>query len=192
MKKVYCTNCDIKRDYVIKLEEQTFTIRKEKVNAVIKACYCKKCGEPVTVDSIFEENMRTFYDAYRKKKGLLTSKEIKAIRKKRNLSQSDVAELIGCGQKTITRYETGYIQDEIFDRFLRLIDDDLSFLIIQQKFGKWENDNSFLLSVLSSYFCVEKTFYECDTNEINKVISSHPGSVNSTPQIYRKEMIYNV
>lgn len=171
MSKVYCANCNGERDFDIKFVKETFTVRGEKVEVIVKECYCMECGESVTVDSILNENMKNVYNAYKKKKGLLTSEEIKAIRKKRGLSQTDVARLIGCGEKTITRYESGYIQDDAFDRFLRLIDDDISYFVIEQKFG-WSDleikDNLFsLFNKTFNYLNVNSISYKCDNEKNN-------------------------
>ena len=62
------------------------------------------------------------YDEYKKRVGLLTSKEIIAIRKKLNLTQEGLARIMGCGLKTITRYENGAIQDKVFDNFIRCLE----------------------------------------------------------------------
>ena len=50
-------------------------------------------------------NLINSLDAYRIKKDLLTSKEIKDIRKKYDLTQSELAYLLNLGEVTITRYE---------------------------------------------------------------------------------------
>lgn len=59
-------------------------------------------------------------DAYREMEGLLTSEEIKQIRKKYDLTQKDLANLLGWGEITVTRYESKLVQDETYDSILRL------------------------------------------------------------------------
>ena len=58
-------------------------------------------------------------NAYRIKHGLLTSDEIKEIRKKYGLTQKELSNLIGAGNITVSRYETSHIQDEIYDTALK-------------------------------------------------------------------------
>ena len=60
-------------------------------------------------------------NAYRKAHHLLTSTEIIDIRKKYDLSQKELARMLGWGDVTISRYETKYIQDETHDNLLRMI-----------------------------------------------------------------------
>lgn len=40
--------------------------------------------------------------------GLLAGADIKALRKKLNLSQSQLSDLIGCGKKSVSRWENGH------------------------------------------------------------------------------------
>lgn len=70
---------------------------------------------------LLDENLLRARDAYRQKKGLLTSKEIVDIRNYYNLTQVDFSALLGWGDVTITRYETKTIQDETYDNIMRLV-----------------------------------------------------------------------
>lgn len=133
--KGYCVNCDKNVEVVSKNKPMSFTVRGQKIQVMIQECFCEICHEPVSIEEVENQNMLLVYDTYRRQNGLLTSSEIKAIRLKRGLSQTAIAKLIGCGAKTVTRYETGYIQDQIFDRFLRLIDNDEPYQIILKQFG---------------------------------------------------------
>lgn len=69
------------------------------------------------------ENLLNARNAYRIKKGLLTSYGIVEIRERYGLSQVDLARLLGWGEATISRYESKAIQDEAYDTMLRLIKD---------------------------------------------------------------------
>lgn len=70
---------------------------------------------------LMDENLLRARDAYRVKKGLLTSKEIAAIRNYYGLTQSDLAALLGWGEVTVTRYESKAIQDQTYDEILRIV-----------------------------------------------------------------------
>ena len=72
---------------------------------------------------LMDTNLLNARDAYRKQKNLLTSQEIKAIRKKYGITQLEMAQLLGLGEVTITRYETKQIQDEAHDKIMKLIDE---------------------------------------------------------------------
>jgi putative zinc finger/helix-turn-helix YgiT family protein len=85
---------------------------------------CPKCGEIVLR---FQEAKRLHEDAseiYRRKHGLLSADEIRAIRERFNLNQADLARLLRLGANTVSRWESGRnVQTAAMDVLLRLIRD---------------------------------------------------------------------
>lgn len=71
--------------------------------------------------NMWNESLLNRIDAYRKKNNLLTSFEIKEIRSKYKITQSELSFLLGLGEVTITRYETKQIQEVSNDNLLREI-----------------------------------------------------------------------
>ena len=124
MKKLlpFCEQCDEDVDYDTYEVELSCKVRGIDIEYSFICCKCKKCGGPVYPVLISRENDIRRFDAYKRKVGLLTTKEIINIRKRNHLTQTQLAERIGCGKKTIARYENGAIQDRIFDNMIRLID----------------------------------------------------------------------
>jgi len=120
MKKVYCGYCDQNVDYVITSQEIKTKVLGVEVEVKVKEARCKICGEVVNVKQITKSNEIAVYDEYKKKVGLLTSGEIKEIRGKYNLSQTDFGKILGCGEKTIVRFENGGIQSKSMDKLIRL------------------------------------------------------------------------
>ena len=70
---------------------------------------------------IMDENLLRARDAYRQKKGLLTSNEIADIRSYYGLTQSDFSALLGWGEVTVTRYESKTIQDETYNNIMSMV-----------------------------------------------------------------------
>lgn len=70
---------------------------------------------------LMDENLLRARDAYRQKKGLLTSRDIADIRNYYGLTQSDLSALLGWGEVTVTRYESKTIQDETYDNIMRMV-----------------------------------------------------------------------
>ncbi|MCR5669445.1 MAG: hypothetical protein K6G10_00420 [Butyrivibrio sp.] len=87
-----------------------------------ESLYCSEADEYFENEEQISENNRRLKDAYRKKMGLLTSEEIKGIRKKYDISQKDLCLVLGWGAKTITRYESHQVQDRAHDTILRNVD----------------------------------------------------------------------
>lgn len=82
---------------------------------------CSQCGEkliPHALDQALDNSVR-------KRRGLLTPAEIKRVRERTGLSQEAMAQLLGVGEKTYTRWETGKsIQNKANDTLIRLVDQD--------------------------------------------------------------------
>ena len=76
-----------------------------------------------------DQNLLNARNAYRKMKGLLTSDEIVEIRKNYGMTQSEFSALLGWGDVTITRYETKLIQDETYDKLIRMVGENPKFAL---------------------------------------------------------------
>ena len=85
---------------------------------------CPKCHEVVLR---FQEARRLHEDAieiYRRKRGLLSTEQIRAIRKQFGLTQGALARLLRLGANTVSRWESGRnVQTAAMDILLRLIRD---------------------------------------------------------------------
>lgn len=85
---------------------------------------CPTCGEIVLR---FEDARRLSADAieiYRKRRGLLSADEIRAIRERHRLTQAAFARLLRLGPNTLSRWESGRnAQTEAMDTLLRVIRD---------------------------------------------------------------------
>lgn len=71
--------------------------------------------------SIDDEADRQISEAFRREARLLSPEEIRRGREKLGLTQKQFASLLGVGEATVSRWETGaQIQQRAMDRFLRL------------------------------------------------------------------------
>jgi len=85
-----------------------------------KSYICPKCGLEAGTTETTGALQLAIADAYRVKKGLLTSDEIKELRQVRNLTQRQLAEMMNIGIASIKRWETGAVQSESMDHALRM------------------------------------------------------------------------
>ncbi|MDD4204328.1 MAG: type II toxin-antitoxin system MqsA family antitoxin [Acholeplasmataceae bacterium] len=144
MRKQYCHNCQ--REHTIKevKEFREYTIKGTKVSGEITILRCENCGEEIYNKENEINNDRILFDDYKRKNNLLTSQEIKAMRENYGLSQSILAKLLGFGEKTITRYENGAIQDKTHDLLMRLASVESNFLQLwetnKNNFSSYENN----------------------------------------------------
>lgn len=126
----YCCECQSMCKTTIIDKRQTFTIKGREITLTAPVRVCTTCGEEILDEEMDMATLRRFYNEYRKLENLLLPDEIRAIRQKYKLSQSSFAKLLGFGEKTITRYENGAIQDVCHDNMIRLMASVDSFSLI--------------------------------------------------------------
>ncbi|MDD4184419.1 MAG: type II toxin-antitoxin system MqsA family antitoxin [Candidatus Izemoplasmatales bacterium] len=139
--KLYCEKCGRVEEYQVKAINQTFDVRGIQVDASINVSVCNVCGSEVFNRELEIQNDILVFDGYKEKKGLLTSKQIKYLREMYGLSQSAFARLLGFGEKTITRYENGSIQDDAHDNILRLMFSEENFFLLWRRIRKDMSDS---------------------------------------------------
>ncbi len=166
-----CPLCDKTHEVEEKKRVACITIKGEEVSYEEHFYFCANADEDENefeTGSMTNKNLLNARNAYRVKKGLLTSDEIIAIRESYGLSQVDLAKMLGWGEATIARYESKAIQDEAYDTMLRLVKDNplqaLEFLKKNQdKFSviKRHEIRAKIVEKLDSYgkeFLTRKTF----------------------------------
>ena len=85
---------------------------------------CPKCDEVVLRFSDARRLQEDAIAVFRKKHGLLSADEIRAIRQRFGLTQGELARLLHLGANTISRWESGRnVQTEAMEMLLRLLRD---------------------------------------------------------------------
>lgn len=121
-----CPLCDKEHEVEERKRMSSITIKCEKVEYEESYYLCKNSDEDeneFVTAKMNDTNLMNARNAYRIKKGLLTSEEIVKIREQYGLSQSDLSNLLGWGEVTISRYESKAIQDEVYDTILKNVRD---------------------------------------------------------------------
>ena len=118
--------------------------------------YCDMAEELYMDETQMRENDILMKDAYRKEQGLLTSKDIIAIRAKYRISQNDLCVLLGWGGKTITRYESHQVQDKAHDTILKKLDKDPEWFLNLLESVK----NNLTIESYKKYFDAATILYE--------------------------------
>ena len=90
------------------------------ISGNVEADVCGKCGFQVLSNGQSSAYGIVIAEAYRERHGLLTSKELKTIRKRLSMSQRDFAAFLGVGIASVKRWEAVLIQDEAMDKLIRL------------------------------------------------------------------------
>ncbi|MFM8474490.1 MAG: type II TA system antitoxin MqsA family protein [Planctomycetaceae bacterium] len=80
---------------------------------------CSSCGEEIIPDDLSKLIERTRYQRL----GLLSPEQIKQVRARTGLSAVEMAQIIGAGDKSYTRWENGKsLQSKATDTLIRLVD----------------------------------------------------------------------
>ena len=139
---MFCSICEENHDVSLIEEERETMVKGEKIKYKELYYKCDKYRDNNIFMSgeLWNINLINSLDAYRIKKDLLTSKEIKDIRKKYDLTQSELAYLLNLGEVTITRYETKQIQDASVDNMLRELNDNplLALKLLEKNKNKFK------------------------------------------------------
>lgn len=96
-------------------------VKGELIELDIDAGLCDECAHNPA--KLTRELRRLFNDAYRAKHGLVTTYEIRKKRTDFGLNQRDFARLIGLGEITVARYESGFIPSKANSLRIRQLND---------------------------------------------------------------------
>lgn len=123
MDKVLCSECMQLTDYELMPKRETFEIRGEQVTVDTQVAICRACGEEIGIAEVDDVTFSAAYNVYRARHDLLQPEQIRAIRSKYGLGQKAFARLLGWGEVTLARYESGSLQSLSHDQSLRLAED---------------------------------------------------------------------
>ena len=172
----YCYGCNTTVETKIIEKEQTLNVKGKEITLRIKVRVCATCGEEILDEELDAKTLDMFYKQYRILENLLSPEEIKSIRQKYNLSQASFAKFLGFGEKTITRYENGAIQDICHDNLIRLMNSMDTFVLLwkERKNCLSAKEQAYIDSIIRTY---NKTII-CSTYNYNSIYYS------SLPNMY--------
>jgi putative zinc finger/helix-turn-helix YgiT family protein len=123
VQEVFCPQCKAQREPNVDRRDEVITVKGEPIEIQASVAACAECGEDLFVAELEEHNLRRAFDIYRRRHDLLTATQIRELREYYGLSQRALAQLLGWGDVTVSRYENGAIQTRGHDQFLRLLRD---------------------------------------------------------------------
>lgn len=121
MKQEFCMTCNDIITPVLSTRKEMHNFKGEEFTIDAKVASCPVCGDEFITPESHDVNLSVLQTAYRKKHDLLTTAEIKAIREQYGITQVGFALVLGLGEKTINRYENGYVPDEGLNNLIKLI-----------------------------------------------------------------------
>ncbi len=128
-----CEKCGSKKNEIVVKKERLNVRGKEiEIEAKLRVCIC---GNELFDEQLEEDNLMRAYDLFRKEYQLLSPQEIRVLREKYELPQRTLGKILGWGEVTIHRYETGALPDASHHKMLRLLDNPevMKKLLIESK-----------------------------------------------------------
>ena len=144
---------------------------------------CDYCNEifynPDDLDN-YEIQLEKALEKERKNENLLTAKEIKAIRKKYNLTQLQLELLLKIGPKNVAKWETYKSnQSKTIDKLLRNMNDDYCFFLKMlnnveiKDFNNIINEHSFYLENISILELISKFYPDINIKNVSRDFISY-------------------
>jgi putative zinc finger/helix-turn-helix YgiT family protein len=115
-----CPYCEKETSLTSVENVENFNVRGEIIPVMVKYLRCDECGGEFRDPKSRDDPLDEAYSEYRRRKNLVQPEEIKAFRRKYDLTQKELSDLLGIGIATLSRYENGALQDEAHDSILRL------------------------------------------------------------------------
>jgi len=137
-KKGYCPKCDTDRELKRLRTREKVTVRGEKIEVEVFYSRCLTCGEEFEGPEDTHDEVAEAYRQYRAKMDFMQPEDIKALREEYGLTQGELAQILGFGAVTLSRYETGALQTAANDRMLQMARDPRAFWSILNRLGHRE------------------------------------------------------
>lgn len=115
-----CPSCEQVRDLARIEMTDEIEVRGEFIPVDVAFMRCPQCDAEFRDPSSSADPLDTAYREYRRRHDMVQPEALRALRAKYDLTQKELADLLGWGVATISRYENGALQDAAHDRMLRL------------------------------------------------------------------------
>jgi putative zinc finger/helix-turn-helix YgiT family protein len=123
MELTFCPDCMAMREYDVVDRHETYPVRGEDVAIDARVAVCRVCANDISMPELDDAALQAAFSVYRARHDLLQPNRIRAIRSKYGLGQKAFARLLGWGDVTLARYESGSLQSESHDSTLRLAEE---------------------------------------------------------------------
>jgi putative zinc finger/helix-turn-helix YgiT family protein len=156
-----CPNCEKETELEVIKSKEEVEVRGELIKVEVEYYKCKVCGSEFQDPNSTDDPLDRVYAEYRRIHGMIQPEKIKEFRRKYDLTQQELSNLLGWGGATLSRYENGALQDEAHDTILKLITEPRNFLqvILDKPNALSEDKRMKLISLLrESADGLEKSF----------------------------------
>ena len=126
-KMAFCEKCGEERPYRISSVPMVGRLKDEVYSYTGQEARCQTCGERMKVPETEEANLRSLYELYREKKGIISLEHIQAIPVRYAIGKRPLSKLLGWGELTFTRYYEGYLPSRQYSEVLKRLYEEPSY-----------------------------------------------------------------
>ena len=130
MKSLECFECGELVEPRIEQRTEVLPVRGEDTEVLARVAVCPECGEDLSCEELDEATLVAAFNLYRQHHGLMSPEEMRALRGRYGLGVRPFALLLGWGEITLHRYETGSLQDAAHEAILRLAEDPANIRVL--------------------------------------------------------------
>jgi len=117
--------CDLCEEGTLEQKQGVNTVTYKSITRELSTdyCECDTCGVEMTLPQQTRDNKRRMVAFKKEVDGLLTGAEVKALRQRLSLKQSEAAKVFGGGVVAFSKYESDDVtQSEAMDKLMRVAD----------------------------------------------------------------------
>ncbi len=153
---------------------ENFEVRGENIPVEFSILRCPQCQNEFEDLKSNADPYALAYEEYRNRKGMVHPNQIKEFRKKYDLTQKELSNLLGLGEITLSRYENGALQDEAHDRLLKFIFEPSNlYFVIQEKEDAIPDNKKHVLLPRLRYETDIESFLRFYTNQKSDIFSGN-------------------
>lgn len=128
--RLECFECDQLVTPQVEERLETLPVKGEPTEVLARVGICPECGADMSVPEFDEATLVTAFNTYRERHGLMTPAEMRRLRERYGLGQRAFALLLGWGEITLHRFESGSIQDAAHDAQLKMAEEPANVRIL--------------------------------------------------------------
>jgi putative zinc finger/helix-turn-helix YgiT family protein len=107
----------------IEQRRETLLVRGEPIDVDRDVAVCTRCHAEIGDMELEDATLERAYNEYRRRHGILSPAQIRTLRESCGLTQRGFGRLLGWGDMTVHRYETGALPDEAHNTLLVALQD---------------------------------------------------------------------
>ncbi len=135
-KKTFCEECRRDVRYTIDGTKLAGTLKGVQYDYIGQKAICNECRSEVYVHEVEDYNLKSLYDTYREKNGIVALEIILAIPEKYGIGKRPLSLLLGWGEMTYTRYCDGDMPTKQYSDILQRIYENPSYYLQLLEIGK--------------------------------------------------------